>query len=54
MASRSGYKRWIAAARSVATSAVTSEATQHLFESDSEKFPEHSDVDYCEIAPLSP
>ena len=46
MASRSGYKRrWIAAAHSVATSAVTSEATQHLFESDSENFPEHSDVD---------
>ena len=38
----------------MATSAVTSEATQHLFESDSENFPEHSDVDYCEIAPLSP
>ena len=55
MASQSGYKiRWIAAARSVAASAITSEAMQHLHESDCENFSEHSDVNYCEIARLSP
>ena len=55
MASQNGYKRrCIAAARSVATSAVTTKATQHPLESDNEHFSEHSDLNYCEIAPPSP
>ena len=39
MASRNGYKRrWIAAARFVATSAITTEAANGPIESDSEHF----------------
>ncbi len=55
MASRSGYKRqWISATHSVATSALIPHPNQHIIESDSASFSEHSDADYFEVEPPSP
>ena len=55
MASRNGHKRrWISAARSVATSSVNAEASQHVIESNSASFSEDSNTDCFEVESPSP
>ena len=55
MASRNGYKRrWISAARSVATSSLNAEASQHVIESNSASFSEDSNTDCFEVESPSP